>query len=312
MIISSCRFSSIEAPKIIFASSSTSWWIISTALLISRIPTSFPPITLTSTPPAPLMLVSSNGLEIAFLAASSALFSPVALLTPKCATPESVIIVLISAKSKLTRPTFVTRSAILWTPSLKTSSDILKASSTWLFLSILSNNLSFEVTIIESTQAFNSSIPFSACCIRLLPSNENGLDTTAIVNIPISFATSATIGAAPVPVPPPIPAVMNTISAPRRASLISNLVSSALILPICGSAPEPKPLVKFLPICILVWAFDWLIAFKSVFIATNSTFSTPSLIMLLTALFPAPPIPITLIFTMLFFASNSSISSLLL
>ena len=31
-----------------------------------------------------------------------------------------------------------------------------------------------------------------------------------MVNAPILFATSATIGAAPVPVPPPIPAVTNT------------------------------------------------------------------------------------------------------
>jgi hypothetical protein len=41
--------------------------------------------------------------------------------------------------------------------------------------------------------------------------------TTAIVRIPISFAISAMTGVAPVPVPPPIPAVINSISAPSIA-----------------------------------------------------------------------------------------------
>ena len=60
-------------------------------------------------------------------------------------------------------------------------------------------------------------MPFSACARRRLPSKENGLVTTPTVKAPISLATSATIGAAPVPVPPPMPAVTNTMSAPSKA-----------------------------------------------------------------------------------------------
>ena len=40
---------------------------------------------------------------------------------------------------------------------------------------------------------------------RWLPSKANGFVTTAIVSAPACFAASATIGVAPVPVPPPKP-----------------------------------------------------------------------------------------------------------
>ena len=52
--------------------------------------------------------------------------------------------------------------------------------------------------------------------MRRRPSNGNGLVTTATVRMPISLASCATTGAAPVPVPPPMPAVMNTMSAPSQ------------------------------------------------------------------------------------------------
>jgi len=42
-----------------------------------------------------------------------------------------------------------------------------------------------------------------------------GLVTTPTVRMPSERATSAITGAAPVPVPPPMPAVMNTMCAPR-------------------------------------------------------------------------------------------------
>ena len=47
--------------------------------------------------------------------------------------------------------------------------------------------------------------------------------------------------------PPPIPAVINIISAPLRSSSIAPLSLSAAFLPISGSAPAPKPFVKPLP-----------------------------------------------------------------
>ena len=49
----------------------------------------------------------------------------------------------------------------------------------------------------------------------------------------------ATIGEDPVPVPPPIPQVMNTISAPARAFLIASSFSFAASSPVTGFPPAP-------------------------------------------------------------------------
>ena len=65
-----------------------------------------------------------------------------------------------------------------------------------------------------STLLRNLSIPASAFLARVFASNLNGFVTTPTVSEPCSLASSATTGAAPVPVPPPIPQVTNTISAP--------------------------------------------------------------------------------------------------
>ncbi len=72
------------------------------------------------------------------------------------------------------------------------------------------------------------------------------------VRIPISLAAFAITGAAPVPVPPPIPAVMNTIwvFTPREL-IISLIFSSAALRPTSGFEPAPRPSVSSLPICIL-------------------------------------------------------------
>jgi hypothetical protein len=52
----------------------------------------------------------------------------------------------------------------------------------------------------------------------------NGLVTTPTVSAPTSRATRASTGAPPVPVPPPIPAVMKIMSEPSRYSLNHFLV----------------------------------------------------------------------------------------
>ena len=70
-----------------------------------------------------------------------------------------------------------------------------------------------------STIPRSSWMPASAWRMRRGPSNWNGLVTQATVSAPSSLAIAATTGAAPVPVPPPIPAVMKTMSAPVRVSL---------------------------------------------------------------------------------------------
>ena len=60
------------------------------------------------------------------------------------------------------------------------------------------------------------SIPSSARRIRRLPSNVNGFVTIATVSMPASRAARAITGAAPVPVPPPIPAVTKHIWTPNN------------------------------------------------------------------------------------------------
>ena len=50
--------------------------------------------------------------------------------------------------------------------------------------------------------------------MRCVPSKWKGLVTTPTVRMPCSRAARAMTGAAPVPVPPPMPAVMNTMLAP--------------------------------------------------------------------------------------------------
>ena len=55
-------------------------------------------------------------------------------------------------------------------------------------------------------------MPASALLYRLGPSKANGLATMPTVNAPSSLAILAMAGAQPVPVPPPIPAVIKTMS----------------------------------------------------------------------------------------------------
>jgi len=132
----------------------------------------------------------------------------------------------------------------------------------------------------------------------------NGVVTTATVRIRALFAISATTGAAPVPVPPPMPAVMNNMSRPSRLFAISTRLSSAASRPTSGSAPAPNPLVLFGPSCIFASTPDLSRSCTSVFAAMTRTplkmsFSDASraCIMRLTALPPAPPMPMTPIFT---------------
>ena len=67
------------------------------------------------------------------------------------------------------------------------------------------------MTIRVSTTSLKACIPSSACTDLLLPSKPKGLVTTPTVNAPSSCATFARIGEAPVPVPPPSPAAINTL-----------------------------------------------------------------------------------------------------
>ena len=128
--------------------------------------------------------------------------------------------------------------------------------------------------------------------MRAGPSKLKGVVTIPTVRQPNSFAIEATTGALPVPVPPPIPAVINTISAPVNEFLIVSRSSSAALHPTSGLPPAPRPPVSFCPIGILTGAVDLFKACKSVLITINSTCSTPSESIRLIAFEPPPPQPI--------------------
>ena len=156
--------------------------------------------------------------------------------------------------------------------------------------------LSFGITMSVSTDAFIRSSPSSACWNLLFPSKLNGFVTTHTVKIPISLAISAITGAAHVPVPHPIPAVMKTISVSSSMALISSYDSSADFFPTSGFAHAQRPLVSPRPMLICLSACDHASDCASVFTAINSTQSSPSVTIRFRVFDHAHPTQITLIF----------------
>ena len=144
-----------------------------------------------------------------------------------------------------------------------------------------------------STNFCSSWMPASASRMRCVPSKWKGLVTTPTVRMPASRAARAMTGAAPVPVPPPMPAVMNTMLEPSSACMISSSASSAAMRPISGREPAPRPRVTPTPSWMRRSASDCFIACASVLQTMNSQPLRPERIMLLTALPPAPPTPTT-------------------
>ena len=140
------------------------------------------------------------------------------------------------------------RLAIAWTPWIRVESAIFKVSSRVSFLFMFSRTFWLGTTTRVSTLVLSFLIPSSATAWRLVPSNEKGLVTTATVKIPFCLARPAIIGAAPVQVPPPMPPVIKTISAPSSNSSMRCLDSSAALVPVLGSDPLPRPRVSFSPI----------------------------------------------------------------
>ena len=213
---------------------------------------------------------------------------------PMRAEPALLMIIFTSAKSVLMRPGVVMRSVMPCTPCSRTSSAILKALSTDVFSFDTVSSRSFGMTIRVSTFSFSFWMPCSACTERRRPSKANGRVTTPMVRAPRSLAISATTGAPPVPVPPPLPAVMNTMSAPLSTSSISSRCSSAAWRPTSGSLPAPRPRVSSRPMSSFTSASLISSAWASVLMAMNSTPFRPASIMRLTALTPPPPMPTTL------------------
>src|SRR5437762_8852792 len=248
------------------------------------------------TPVAPAIeMLSSKGLEIACWAASMARFSPRPIPVPLRAGPPFCMMVRTSAKSTFTSPVTLISDAMPCVACSSTSSAFLSASWKGMPLPTTASSRSLGTTIIVSTCLRISAMPISAWRIRLRPSNRNGLVQIPMVRPPRSRATCEMIGAAPVPVPPPMPQVTNTRSALCRACSTSSRFSSMACRPISGRAPAPSPRVKRLPICTLTSALLLSSAWASVFTAMNSTPRTPSSIMRFSALPPPPPTPTTFI-----------------
>jgi hypothetical protein len=129
-------------------------------------------------------------------------------------------------------------------------------------------------TIRVSTLASRRLMPESAFLPRRLPSKPKGLVTTPTVRAPQSRATWAMTGAAPVPVPPPMPAVTKTMSAPEIASAM-RWISSAALLADLGVGAGAEALGQGAAELHLVGREVASSAWRSVLAATNSTPSRP-------------------------------------
>ena len=125
-----------------------------------------------------------------------------------------------------------------------------------------------------STLRLISSTPSRAWSIFLSPSQRKGMVTMPTVRMSISLVMRAMVGAAPVPVPPPMPAVMNTILVPSFSIfLTSSMLSSVASLALLGRFPAPSPSC---PSCSLMGTGDSSSALRSVLHTTNATSWMPS------------------------------------
>ena len=136
-------------------------------------------------PWAPVMLISSSGLAIAWRAASTARFSPVARPMPMSAEPASFMIARTSAKSRLMRPGTVMMSLMPWTPWRRTSSTTRKASR---MRRVLLDDV-LEPVVRDRDERVDLGLELlgrllgdelAACC----PRSANGLVTTPMVSAP--------------------------------------------------------------------------------------------------------------------------------
>mmetsp|Transcript_7348 Transcript_7348/g.17922 ORF Transcript_7348/g.17922 Transcript_7348/m.17922 type:complete len:386 (+) Transcript_7348:614-1771(+) len=255
------------------------------------------PVTVYTTPFACWMGKSKRGEVTAARAASCARFFPLPLPIPINAKPAFCMTDRTSAKSTLINPGLVIISDMPTIPCRRILSARINASCNGKSEGATSKSLSLDTTMRISTCLRSSSIAATACCIRICPSNPKGLVTIPTVRLPALLATSAMTGVAPEPVPPPIPAVTNTISVLLSADSIALTLSTAADRPMAGFAPAPRPRVVPGPIWIRFGALDLHNAWTSVLTAQNSTLASSSSIdsiMRLTVFPPPPPTPTTL------------------
>ena len=194
-----------------------------------------------------ISLLFSRGLFKASAITRLARSSPEAFAAPIIAIPLSVITVLTSAKSTFIYPGNVIISAIPLAAIFNTSLALANALD-----NVCDPNIrcifSLSMIIKESTCSFNLFTPSRAWSNRFGPSKREGIVTIPTVRIPISLAILAITGAAPVPVPPPIAAVINTIFVlVLNNAFISSILSLAAASPISGRFPAPRPSVRVFP-----------------------------------------------------------------
>ncbi len=192
---------------------------------------------------------------------------------------------------------------MLFAATLRVSSALPKASTRG-SSGYIWRRRSLFITSNASTCFAISSTPSRAWLIFLKPSKRNGIVTMPTVRIPMSLLTWAITGAAPVPVPPPIPAVMNAILVPSFSMFfILSIVSIAAWRARSGLLPAPSPSV---PSCKCAGTGESLSACASVLQSTKDTSCMPSRYMWFTALPPPPPTPMTLIMLFSLFGSPKS------
>ncbi len=213
---------------------------------------SLPNVMFNKTKCAPVMSQSlSRGDSNASITAVRARPSPDAFPDPMMARPELRMTVFTSFMSTLISPVRVMTSAMPLAAVQRISSALLKAVRMAKF-PYNSRNLSFRMMSKVSTDSRICSRPFCACAVLRFPSNWNGMVTMPTVRMSISRAACAITGAAPVPVPPPIPAVMKTMLVLSPINfLTSSIDSMAALRPTSGSEPAPWPRVSVMPNCTL-------------------------------------------------------------
>mmetsp|Transcript_56119 Transcript_56119/g.154669 ORF Transcript_56119/g.154669 Transcript_56119/m.154669 type:complete len:277 (+) Transcript_56119:203-1033(+) len=270
------RDSSTNEPKIMFASGSMAASMISLAAVISPRVMSGPPTMLKTAPVAATRSHSRSGDATARCAASRARSGPLPEPMPIRAVPALLMTDRTSEKSTLMRPGLTIMSEMPTTPWRRISSAQVRASLSGTASGRMSSSLSLAITISASTHGLSAAIDCMACLRRWPPSKVNGRVTTPTHSAPWRCAAAATTGAAPEPVPPPIPAVTKTISAPAIIFSISARLSSAACLPTSGMPPAPSPPVRSVPrVRASMPCGARTSAWVSVFITMNSTPPTP-------------------------------------
>mmetsp|Transcript_29623 Transcript_29623/g.64653 ORF Transcript_29623/g.64653 Transcript_29623/m.64653 type:complete len:251 (+) Transcript_29623:199-951(+) len=247
--------------------------MISAAWFTSNRVRSDPPVMFHTMPVARSMPTSRRGELMALMAASRARILPEATPMPMREEPASAITARTSAKSTFTSPGTVMMSQMPRTPWRRMSSAMLNASRTGVLLPTAASSRSLGMMISVSTFRLSSLMASIAWSWRRRPSKLKGVVTMPTVRMPRDLATPAITGAAPLPVPPPMPAVTNTMSAPLTTLSTSSRLSSAARLPISGLPPAPSPRVSIAPICkcCVLGTGEVARAWESVLTIQNST-----------------------------------------